>query len=93
MITEKNLTTLADKNYVEIVFKKTSFVITAPINHLFHDGKKSKEYIYENYLFKTIEDAKQNAIAYAYFEIKNNTLINLKDKKFETVKCNSSINC
>ena len=75
MITEKNLITLADKNYVEIVFKNTSFTITAPLNHLFYDGKKTKEYIYENYLFKTIEDAKQNAITCAYFEIKNNTLI------------------
>lgn len=85
MITEKNLKTLANRSYIDIVFKDSSFIIYVPDNYLFHDGKKRKEYIFENFLFKTIEDAKQNALTCAYFEIKNNKLINLKDDKFEAL--------
>lgn len=67
------------------MFKDSSFIIYVLDNYLFHDGKKRKEYIFENFLFKTIEDAKQNALTCAYFEIKNNKLINLKDDKFEAL--------
>lgn len=93
MVSEKNLINLADKKYVEIAFNNISFKMTAPMNYIFYDGKKSKEYIYENYLFKTIEDAKQNAVICAYFDLKNNSLINLKDKKFEAIKSKPTVNC
>lgn len=93
MLSKDMLINLADKYYLEIVFKRDCFKITTPDNFIFYDGKKTKEYLYEDFLVKSIDDAKQNAILYAYFEIKNNTFINLKDKKFETVKSNSNTHC
>jgi hypothetical protein len=64
MITEKTLTTLANRYYIEITYKKTSFTLFAPNNHIFHDGKKEKEYVYSNFIFKTIEDARYNALVH-----------------------------
>ncbi|WP_419771319.1 MAG: hypothetical protein ACNI3C_05895 [Candidatus Marinarcus sp.] len=93
MLNKDTLISLTTKHNLNIIFKNTSFEIITPVNYLFYDGKKSKEYVYENFLVNTLKDGKQNAIIYAYFEIKNNATINLKDKKFEAPQCNSTINC
>lgn len=88
MIKEDDLINLVNTKLMEIVFDENSFKIILSENLIFDNGRKIKEYQYKNYLYKQ-SDAKQNAINYAYFEIKNAILINFKDKKFETSKYTS----